>query len=104
MRHLTVDEMIDFVSMDRINAETLKLASTVNAHIGQCEKCLRKIRAYQLVYDEFVKLGKASRFDQAIRSVDEKRARRVSPDETDRLVSDIENDNGSLSHCDKNKF
>lgn len=101
MRHLTVDEIIDFVSMDRINAETLQLASTVNTHIGKCEKCLRKVRAFQLLYDEFVKLGKASYFDSVIRSVEEKRLISMNPAEIDEVISDVENENGSLSLGDK---
>lgn len=97
MRHLTVDEIIDFVSMDRINAETLQLASMVNAHIGKCEKCLRRVKAFQSLYDEFVRLGKASYFDSVIRSIEEKRLTSMSPSEIDEATSDVENENGSLS-------
>ena len=103
MRHLTIDEIIDFVSMVQINDETLKLASTVNVHIGKCEKCLRKVRAFQLLYDEFVRIGKESYFDSAIRSIGEKRLQSIHPTEIDKLISDEENENSSLSHGDKNK-
>lgn len=90
MRHLTVDEIIDFVSIDRINSETLQLASTVNAHIGKCEKCLRKVRAFQLLYDEFVKLGKTSYFDSVVRSVEGKRLQSINPSEIDEFISDMD--------------
>lgn len=101
MRHLTTDKIIDFVSMNQINSETLKLASTVNTHIGKCEKCLRKVRAFQLVYDEFVKLGKANHFDSVMRSIEKKKLRPISPSEVDDIVSDMENECSSLSHSDK---
>jgi len=60
MKHLTVDELIDFVSMNRMDEQSMELASKVNTHIGECENCLRKLRAFQLVYDEMCKLGSKS--------------------------------------------
>lgn len=60
MNHLTVDELIDFVSMNRMDEQSMELASKVNIHIGKCENCLRKLRAFQLVYDEMCKLGNKS--------------------------------------------
>ena len=98
MRHLTTDEIVDFVSMNQINGETLKLASTVNTHIGRCEKCLRKVRAFQLVYDEFVKLGKERFFDPLIRSGEDSKLASLSTIEIDDMASDIENERGKLSH------
>ena len=92
MKHLTTDEIIDFVSMNQINSETLKLASTVNTHIGKCEKCLRKVRAFQLVYDEFVKIGKENYFDSAMRSIEKKNLMSTSPSEIDDIVSETENE------------
>lgn len=52
MEHLTVDELTDFVSMSRIDSDTLALAARVNTHIRTCQMCLRRVRAYQMVYDE----------------------------------------------------
>lgn len=103
MSHLTIDQIIDFVSMNQINDETLKLASTVNKHIGKCEKCLRKVRAFQLVYDEFVKLGKECYFDSIIRSIKDEKLGSIGATEIDDIVSGAKNECNSLFHSDKIK-
>lgn len=51
MRHLTADEIIGFVTLSSADAASLRLASDVTAHIRQCGECMRKVQAYQLVYD-----------------------------------------------------
>ncbi len=62
MKHLTVDEMIDFVSFNKLENESLVLASRVNAHIFACQDCRNKVEAFQTVYDELVNLGKEDNF------------------------------------------
>ena len=57
MNHLTLDEIIDFVSLTEINDETLQLLGKVNAHIAQCKECRELVRAYQLVYEEAIRMG-----------------------------------------------
>ena len=52
MNHLTLDEIIDFVSLTEINEESIQLMGKVNAHIAQCRECRELVRSYQLVYDE----------------------------------------------------
>jgi len=51
MKHLTVDEIIGFVTLSSTDAASLRLASDVTAHIRACAACMRKVQAYQLVYD-----------------------------------------------------
>lgn len=53
MKHLTVDEIIDFVSMTELNNEAIQLSGAVNGHVRKCEKCLNLVRAFQMIYDEF---------------------------------------------------
>ncbi len=53
MSHLTVEEIVRFVSLTELNAEALELAATVNGHIRSCEGCRRLVDAYQAIYDEF---------------------------------------------------
>ena len=65
MKHLTVDEIIDFVSFDAVNEKTLSLASTVNAHIVECDDCRKKVEAFQTVFDEFVRLEREGEFKRA---------------------------------------
>lgn len=74
MKHLTVDEMIDFVSINNLNDGSLNLASAVNAHILRCEVCRRKVEAFQMVYDELVRMGKQKDFrGAAYRKVSEEK-------------------------------
>ena len=58
MEHLTIEEIIEFVSFEKMDAESLKLASRVNAHIRSCPSCMRKVRAFQLVMEELSCMGK----------------------------------------------
>ena len=53
MKHLTVDEIVNFVTFSKIDSESLDNAAKVTAHISKCPDCLRKVRAFQMVYDEF---------------------------------------------------
>lgn len=57
MGHLTVDEMIDFVSLTNVDSDSLDLLSKVNGHIGKCRECRDRVRAFLAIYDEFEKLG-----------------------------------------------
>lgn len=51
MKHLTDEEIISFISADKMNTETLELINMVNTHICQCNDCLRKVKAYSIVND-----------------------------------------------------
>ena len=51
--HLTVDEIIDFISFQKITPETLALVSRVNDHIFECKECFDKVSAFQLIQDKF---------------------------------------------------
>lgn len=53
MSHLTVCQIIDFVSSTELNESTKKLIATVNKHICECPECLEKVQAFQTIYDEF---------------------------------------------------
>ena len=62
MNHLTVDEIIDFVSLTELNTEAIALSAAVNGHIRKCERCLKVVRAFQMIYDEFSKLNSDENF------------------------------------------
>lgn len=62
MEHLSVDEMIRFVSLTELNAEAVKLSASVTKHIRSCHSCLRQVRAFQMIYDEFIMLCKQGDF------------------------------------------
>lgn len=58
--HLTVDEMIEFVSFSEITEETLSMSAKVNGHIRGCAECMERVSAFQDVYDELCKIGSAA--------------------------------------------
>ena len=56
MKHLTVEDIAEFVSFTKLNSETLELAARVNTHIRECKECRELVRAHQIIHDEF-KIG-----------------------------------------------
>lgn len=64
MNHLTVDEIIAFVSFTQLNQETIALSASVNRHIRACRQCRKLVDAFQLLYDEFTKQGMTGSFKQ----------------------------------------
>ena len=51
MKHLTVEELIDFVSARQLDADYLSLAARVTEHVRRCDSCLGRLNAFQLVSD-----------------------------------------------------
>ena len=49
MTHLSVEEMIDFVSFEKLTEENIALAKKVNEHICSCKECFQKVSAFQTV-------------------------------------------------------
>ena len=66
MKHLTVDEMIDFVSFDGLDSETLQFAAKVQSHLLACKACREKVAAYQEIYDELLRLGRSEEFKESV--------------------------------------
>ena len=64
MNHLTTTEIIDFVSINNLDADSMKLASRVNGHIRKCDECLKLVESFQEVYDELQCMGRSSGFEQ----------------------------------------
>lgn len=62
MKHLSVDEMIDFVSLTDLSENALMLSAAVTGHIRQCEKCLKRVQAFQLIHDEFIRMKASGDF------------------------------------------
>ena len=52
MKHLTVDAMIDFVSLTELNREAIELSTVVNGHIRTCRTCRERVSAFQVIFDE----------------------------------------------------
>ena len=62
MKHLTVDEILDFVSLTELNSKSIELSAKVNGHIRECDRCLKLVRAFQMLYDEFSNLNSSGSF------------------------------------------
>ncbi len=60
--HLTIDEIIEFVSAEKLNAESVSLFASVNDHIRECSKCFELVKDFQLIYDEFSRMAQNSSF------------------------------------------
>ncbi len=51
MEHLSIEEIIKYVTANKTDAETLDLLSRVNGHIRVCSQCKEKLLAYEYVND-----------------------------------------------------
>lgn len=52
LKHLTIEEIVKYVTANKVDIETLSLLSDVNAHLRECEECKKKIDAYQTLNDQ----------------------------------------------------
>lgn len=84
MSHLTVDEIIQFVSMRELNKENVALSASVNGHIRNCESCIRLVRAFRTVHDEFARMGAGDRFANVVKA---RMAERNEADVIEELVA-----------------
>ena len=72
MTHLTVEEIIEFVSFDKLSEDTITLSTKVNEHIRSCSTCVEKVSSVQMVYDELCRIGNVGDVKQSIyRLIDE---------------------------------
>ncbi len=76
--HPNLNDLIEFVSMDTLNAETVALSAAVNAHLADCSACRARVRDLQTVYDALCREMGASRAAAALaRTADSKRTHRL---------------------------
>lgn len=54
MKHLSPEEIIEFISISEITPSSLSLASRVNTHIRSCKSCLEKLQAYQSIQEALI--------------------------------------------------
>lgn len=69
MEHLTVDDIIEFVSLTEFDSKSLTLSATVIGHIRKCGRCLEHVRAFQTIYDEFSRLNTSVSFREYAKNV-----------------------------------
>ena len=65
-KHLTTEEIINFVAFDTINEDTLALAARVNGHIRECDECRKKVSDFNDIYEELCKIYGASEARQTV--------------------------------------
>ena len=75
--HLTVEQIIEFVSINELNEENIKKMTDVNTHVYRCEECAEKVRAFQAIYDEFVRLGQKDEAGNELAKLYEERQNRM---------------------------
>lgn len=51
MKHIDIDEMLEFVSFSKLDGHTLELSRRVNGHLRTCDQCRETVCALQAVYD-----------------------------------------------------
>lgn len=57
MKHLSMDEMINYVSLNDFTSENLEFIAEKNIHLAECKECSDRVMALQVVYDELATLG-----------------------------------------------
>ncbi len=62
MEHLKTDEIIEFVSAKKLTDESIELATKVNGHIRNCSQCLKVVRSFQMIFDEFERMSSGGSF------------------------------------------
>ena len=66
MKHLTVEQIVEFVSLTTINDKAVALSAAVNGHIRHCGRCFDKVCAFQAIHDEFLLLEQPGSFENYI--------------------------------------
>ena len=90
MSHLTVEEIIEFVSFDNLSEDTMALSTKVNEHIRSCPTCLEKVSSFQMVYDEFCRIGSVSDVKQSIyRLIDEGKIKALQEAEVNEEIQSL---------------
>lgn len=92
MTHLTVEEIIDFVSFDKLTEENIALAKKVNEHICSCKTCFEKVSAFQLIFEEFQRIGTIRDAKQSIyQIVDNDLLNEMQENEVKKVIASLEN-------------
>lgn len=63
MEHLSIEEIIKYVTVNNVDKETLDLLSKVNGHIRSCSSCKEKVDSYESINDELKKVTNENGFD-----------------------------------------
>ncbi len=54
MEHISIEEIINYITVTELNNETSDLLARVNGHIRKCSACKEKLRAFEMVNDAFL--------------------------------------------------
>ncbi len=53
MEHLNAEDIINYVTLDAMNEDTMVFCKHVNGHIRGCATCLGKLRKYLDIHDMY---------------------------------------------------
>ena len=84
--HLTIDEILDFVSMTAATPEAIALATRVYGHMNQCADCCRLVRAFQLIDEELERLGAAGLLPEEAEAIAEAAAEEEAKTLSEKIV------------------
>ena len=86
--HLTVEEMIDFVSQIEINKSAIQLAEKVNGHARTCASCRKNLYAFQLIYDKLSNLSSYPKDPTIYKIVDHQQLMAMESEELQKALLD----------------
>lgn len=55
LEHLSIEEIIKYITLNKVDRESLDLLSKVNGHIRNCPSCKEKVISYETLNDEIRK-------------------------------------------------
>lgn len=90
MAHLNVEEIIEFVSFEDLSKDSMELSIKVNGHIRSCPECLKKVSAFQTVYDELRRIVPTSTAKKSLyHLLDEKTLEMVQNDKVRKEIQTL---------------
>ena len=66
---ITIEEMLDFSAVNKLDAKSIALITKINSHICKCAECRKQLKAFQTVEAAFSELY-TSRSKEAETSLD----------------------------------
>ena len=63
LEHLSLEEILKYVTANKLDSETLDLFSKVNGHIRKCSSYKEKINSFETINEELKKIVLTNDFD-----------------------------------------
>lgn len=63
MEHLTIGEIVEFVTLKKLDENAIALAKKVNGHIRNCDNCLELLRGVRTLHEEITSMKENESLD-----------------------------------------